>query len=110
MVKRSTERPKAQGPRPKQEKVKRARKAAPKFSPSVAGAVRAALDKKAEDVVVLDLRKAGGFTEYWSAEGLVETPKVAAAPSSTLSTATTTSAKAPSDTAAGARAGGERAA
>ena len=29
------------------------------------GAVQAALDKKAEDVVVLDLRKAGGFTDYF---------------------------------------------
>jgi ribosome-associated protein len=28
-------------------------------------AVRAALDKKAEDVVVLDLRKAGGFTDHF---------------------------------------------
>jgi len=65
MAKRITERPKVQGPRPKQEKVKRARKAAPKFSPSVAGAVRAALDKKAENVVVLDLRKAGGFTDFF---------------------------------------------
>jgi ribosome-associated protein len=27
--------------------------------------VRAALDKKAVDVVVLDLRKAGGFTDYF---------------------------------------------
>jgi ribosome-associated protein len=34
----------------------------PKF---VASAVRAALDKKALDVVVLDLRKAGGFTDYF---------------------------------------------
>lgn len=32
---------------------------------TVAGAVRAALDKKAMDVVVLDLRKAGGFTDYF---------------------------------------------
>ncbi len=32
---------------------------------AVHGAVRAALDKKAEDVVVLDLRKAGGFTDYF---------------------------------------------
>ena len=45
--------------------MKRARKAAPKFSPSVAGAVHAALDKKAENVVVLDLRKAGGFTDFF---------------------------------------------
>jgi ribosome-associated protein len=32
---------------------------------SVAGAVKAAQDKKAEDLVVLDLRKAGGFTDYF---------------------------------------------
>jgi ribosome-associated protein len=31
----------------------------------VAGAIRAARDKKAEDIVVLDLRKAGGFTDYF---------------------------------------------
>jgi ribosome-associated protein len=31
----------------------------------VAGAVSAARDKKAEDIVVLDLRKAGGFTDYF---------------------------------------------
>jgi ribosome-associated protein len=31
----------------------------------VTGAVRAALEKKAEDVVVLDLQKAGGFTDYF---------------------------------------------
>jgi ribosome-associated protein len=38
---------------------------APKFPRAVAGAVQAALDKKAEDVVVLDLRKADGFTDYF---------------------------------------------
>ena len=38
---------------------------APKFPKAVAGAVQAALDKKAEDVVVLDLRKADGFTDYF---------------------------------------------
>ena len=32
---------------------------------AVTTTVRAALDKKAEDVVVLDLRKAGGFTDYF---------------------------------------------
>jgi ribosome-associated protein len=32
---------------------------------AVTTAVRAALDKKAEDVVVLDLRKAGGFTDHF---------------------------------------------
>jgi ribosome-associated protein len=45
-----------------------ARKAAArpaKLPKAVAGAVRAALDKKAVDVVVLDLRKAGGFTDYF---------------------------------------------
>jgi ribosome-associated protein len=31
----------------------------------VGGAIAAAHDKKAEDVVVLDLRKAGGFTDYF---------------------------------------------
>jgi ribosome-associated protein len=36
-----------------------------KLPKSVAGAVQAALDKKAVDVVVLDLRKAGGFTDYF---------------------------------------------
>jgi len=41
------------------------RRAAPKLPKAVAAAVRAALDKKAEDVVVLDLRKAGGFTDYF---------------------------------------------
>ncbi|MBM3817871.1 MAG: ribosome silencing factor [Acidimicrobiia bacterium] len=41
------------------------RPAKPKLPKSVAGAVRAAQDKKASDVVVLDLRKAGGFTDYF---------------------------------------------
>lgn len=36
-----------------------------KFPKSVAGAVRATLDKKAIDVVVLDLRQAGGFTDFF---------------------------------------------
>jgi ribosome-associated protein len=40
-------------------------KAPPRFPKSVAGAVRAALDKKAIDVVVLDLRKADGFTDFF---------------------------------------------
>jgi len=39
--------------------------AAPKLPKAVAGAVDAARDKKAEDVVVLDLRKADGFTDYF---------------------------------------------
>ena len=41
------------------------KRAAPKLSKPVAAAVRAALDKKAEDVVVLDLRKTGGFTDFF---------------------------------------------
>ena len=36
-----------------------------KLPKPVSGAVRVALDKKAEDVVVLDLRKANGFTDYF---------------------------------------------
>jgi ribosome-associated protein len=41
------------------------KKAPPKFPKSAAGAVRAALDKKAVDVVVLDLRTADGFTDFF---------------------------------------------
>jgi ribosome-associated protein len=41
------------------------RAAAPKLPKAVATAVRAARDKKAEDVIVLDLRNAGGFTDYF---------------------------------------------
>ena len=36
-----------------------------KLPRAVTGAVEAARDKKAADVVVLDLRKAGGFTDYF---------------------------------------------
>jgi ribosome-associated protein len=46
-------------------KVATRRKAAPRLPKSVLGAVRAVQDKKAFDVVVLDLRKAGGFTDYF---------------------------------------------
>lgn len=56
-------RPKAQGPRLKKEGP--TPKAPRRFPKSVTAAVRAALDKKAEDVVVLDLRKAGGFTDFF---------------------------------------------
>jgi len=44
-----------------------ARKTRPaaKFPKDVTLALRAAFDKKAEDVVVLDLRKAGGFTDFF---------------------------------------------
>jgi len=37
----------------------------PRLPKSVMGAVDATLDKKALGVVVLDLRKAGGFTDYF---------------------------------------------
>src|SRR2546427_993845 len=46
-------------------KVPTRKKAAPKLPKSVTGAVRATLDKKAFDVIVLDLKKAGGFTDYF---------------------------------------------
>ena len=42
-----------------------ARRPAAKFPKSVTTAVRAALDKKAENVVVLDMRKSGGFTDFF---------------------------------------------
>jgi ribosome-associated protein len=38
---------------------------APRLPKAVATAVRAALDKKAADVVVLNLKKTGGFTDYF---------------------------------------------
>ena len=44
---------------------KATRTRAPRFPKAVAAAVRAARDKKAFDLVVLDLRKAGGFTDYF---------------------------------------------
>jgi ribosome-associated protein len=40
-------------------------KPAAKLPKPVTAAVKAALDKKATDVVVLDLRDAGGFTDYF---------------------------------------------
>ena len=46
----------------------RARKTAsrsPRLPKAVLGAVQAAQEKKATDVVVLDLRKAGGFTDFF---------------------------------------------
>ena len=70
-------RPKGEGLRPKSEGIRvqgsglrtrapgRKVKSQGQFPKAVAGAVRAALDKKAEDVVVLDLRKAGGFTDFF---------------------------------------------
>jgi ribosome-associated protein len=44
---------------------KAAKPRAAKLPKSVAGAVKVAQDKKAVDIVVLDLRKAGGFTDYF---------------------------------------------
>ena len=41
------------------------RKTAAKLPKSVLGAVQAVQDKKAVDVVVLDLRKAAGFTDFF---------------------------------------------
>ena len=41
------------------------RKTSPRLPKSVSLAVRTVKDKKAVDVVVLDLRKAGGFTDYF---------------------------------------------
>ena len=71
-------RPKAAGPRPKKEGLRaktegvrpkapglRRPKAKEHFPKPVAAAIRAALDKKAEDIVVLDLRKAQGFTDFF---------------------------------------------
>jgi ribosome-associated protein len=46
-------------------KKKPARRAAAKFPKPVTGAVQAALDKKAEDVVLLDMRDSGGFTDFF---------------------------------------------
>jgi ribosome-associated protein len=40
-------------------------KRAPKLPRAVDTAVRAARDKKAQDVIVLDLSNAGGFTDYF---------------------------------------------
>src|SRR5688572_27823550 len=42
-----------------------AKRAPAKLPKPVAGAVKAALGRKATDVVVLDLRDAGGFTDYF---------------------------------------------
>ena len=66
MAKRSVltdNRPKDSGPRPRRQAARP--RAQGRFPKAVGAAVRAALDKKAEDVVVLDLRKAGGFTDYF---------------------------------------------
>ena len=57
--------PKTSTPAAKPSRAKAPRTAAPRFPKAVAAAVRAARDKKAFDLVVLDLRKAGGFTDYF---------------------------------------------
>ena len=41
------------------------KRTSPKVPKPVATAVRAARDKQAQDVIVLDLRNAGGFTDYF---------------------------------------------
>lgn len=48
-------------PAPKAARVRRS----PRLPKAVAAAVKSAQDKKAEDVVVLDLRKADGFTDFF---------------------------------------------
>ena len=53
---RTTRRPRAQRP---------AGREAPGLPSGISIAVAAAQDKKAEDLVVMDLRKAGGFTDYF---------------------------------------------
>jgi ribosome-associated protein len=44
---------------------KSAKPAAAKLSKEIGAVVKAALDKKAEDLIVLDLRTAGGFTDFF---------------------------------------------
>ena len=63
MAKLTTSRLKDSGPRPRRQASRP--KAQGRFPKAVTAAVRTALDKKAEDVVVLDLRKAGGFTDFF---------------------------------------------
>ena len=46
-------------------KTERRRKTATKIPAEIARAVRAAEDKKATDLIVLDLRKAAGFTDFF---------------------------------------------
>ena len=43
----------------------KAKRATTKLPKAIACAVRAARDKKAQDVIVLDLKNAGGFTDYF---------------------------------------------
>ena len=41
------------------------RRQTPRLPKQVAGAIKAASEKKADDLLVLDLRKAAGFTDYF---------------------------------------------
>ena len=45
--------------------VSKAKRATAKLPKAITCAVRAARDKKAQDVIVLDLKNAGGFTDYF---------------------------------------------
>jgi ribosome-associated protein len=54
-----------ESPAPPVRKTRRSPGKTPRLPAVVTGVVRAAQDKKATDVVVLDLRKAGGFTDYF---------------------------------------------
>jgi len=65
MAKTSASRSSAQRKAPNTKPAKPGRATEGKLPAAVTTAVRAALDKKAEDVVVLDLRKAGGFTDHF---------------------------------------------
>jgi ribosome-associated protein len=48
-----------------QARTEKRRKAAPRLPKQITRAIQAAEDKKAVEMVVLDLRKAGGFTDYF---------------------------------------------
>ena len=50
---------------PRTRGVAKAKRATTKLPKAVTCAVRAARDKKAQDVIVLDLQNAGGFTDYF---------------------------------------------
>ena len=65
MAKTSASRSNVQRRAPAKARTARAAKDEGKLPVAVTTAVRAALDKKAEDVIVLDLRKAGGFTDHF---------------------------------------------
>ena len=64
-AKNATGKPPASRAEPARTAAARTSRKSPKLPKAVDGTVRAALDKKAENVVVLDLRKAGGFTDYF---------------------------------------------